>query len=65
MKQYTYDTIIKIVSYGAPALANELCGELQETIIENNTLRNEVDTLKKRIDELTSTNKKEIKKESK
>lgn len=39
MTQYQYDTIVKIIVNGAPALSNELCEALAEVVSELNELR--------------------------
>lgn len=38
MTQYQYDTIIRIVENGAPALAQELCSSLSQLVNERNEL---------------------------
>lgn len=39
MTQYQYETIVKIIANGAPALATELCDALKEVILELNQLK--------------------------
>ncbi len=53
MNQYQYDTIIKLIANGAPALAEELCNAFADVITERNRLRIELDELKKTDEEKT------------
>ena len=48
MTQFQFETIVRIIKSGAPALANELCEALVNVVEENATLR-------KRVNELTPT----------
>ena len=43
MNQYQFDTIMKVIENGAPALANELCGSLNDLVNDYNALREEKD----------------------
>ena len=47
MTQYQYDTIVKIIVNGAPALSNELCEALAEVVSELNELRETVNDMGK------------------
>ena len=46
MTQYQYDTIMKVISNGAPALANELCESIASVVRENIMLKDELSKLK-------------------
>ena len=41
MTQYQFDTIMKVIENGAPALANELCNSLNDLVNNYNALRKE------------------------
>ena len=41
MTQYQFDTILKVIENGAPALANELCNSLNNLVNDYNALRKE------------------------
>ena len=41
MNQYQFDTIVKVIESGAPALANELCNALNDLVNDYNALRKE------------------------
>ena len=45
MTQFQFETIVRIIKSGAPALANELCEALVNVVEENATLRNRVNEL--------------------
>lgn len=47
MTQYQYDTIMKVIVNGAPALSNELCEALAEVVSELNKLRETVNDMGK------------------
>lgn len=42
MTQYEYDTIMKIISSGAPALSNELCQAITNLVLENQRMAKEL-----------------------
>jgi hypothetical protein len=42
MTQFEFDVIVKLVENGAPALAHELCGSLNDLVVEYNKLRAEL-----------------------
>lgn len=46
MTQFQFDLICKIIESGAPALANELCGSLNDLVIDRNNLAKENEELK-------------------
>jgi len=46
MNQWMYDTIVTIIQNGAPALANQLIGGLQELITDNQAKTKELEELK-------------------
>ena len=46
MTQFQFDTIIKVIESGAPALANELCNSLNDLVNEYNALREEKECVK-------------------
>lgn len=46
MNQWMYDTIVTILQNGAPALANQLIGGLQELITDNQAKTKELEELK-------------------
>ena len=54
MTQYQFETIIKIVNNGAPALAEELNNSLNDLVIDRNNLAKENEELKKELDKLTN-----------
>lgn len=56
MTQVQFDTIIKVIENGAPALANELCNSLNDLVNNYNTLRKE----KEQQEEQKSTKKKSV-----
>lgn len=41
MNQYQFDTIMKVIENGAPALAGELCSSLNDLVNDYNALRKE------------------------
>lgn len=51
MNQFQYDVIIKVISSGAPALANELCTSLSDLVNDRNALAKENEELKSKIEE--------------
>lgn len=54
MTQYQFDTIIKIVENGAPALADELNNSLNDLVIDRNNLAKENKEMKEELDALKS-----------
>lgn len=46
MTQFQFETIVRIIKSGAPALANELCEALVNVIEENANLRHTLDVNK-------------------
>lgn len=44
MTQFEFDVIIKLIENGAPALARELCGSLNNLVNDYNKLRAELAT---------------------
>lgn len=42
MTQFEFDVIVKLVENGAPALARELCGSLNDLVIEYNQMKQEL-----------------------
>ena len=42
MTQFEFDVIVKVVENGAPALARELCGSLNDLVIEYNQMKQEL-----------------------
>lgn len=46
MNQWMYDTIVTIIQNGAPALANQLIGGIQELITDNQAKTKELEELK-------------------
>ena len=46
MTQYQYDTIIKLIMNGAPALSDDLCFSFAELVNERNKFKDELDKLK-------------------
>lgn len=46
MNQWMYDTIVTIIQNGAPALANQLIGGIQELITDNQAKAKEIEELK-------------------
>ena len=46
MNQWMYNTIVTIIQNGAPALANQLIGGLQELITDNQAKTKELEELK-------------------
>ena len=46
MTQFQYDTIMKIICNGAPALADELCQSFADIINERNAFKKELDEIK-------------------
>ena len=46
MNQWMYDTIVTIIQNGAPALANQLIGGIQELITNNQAKAKEIEELK-------------------
>ena len=42
MTQFEFDVIVKLIENGAPALAHELCGSLNDLVVEYNKLRAEL-----------------------
>ena len=57
MSQFQFETIIRIIKSGAPALANELCEALVNVIEENATLRRKVDELTPKTEEAKTEEK--------
>lgn len=53
MTQYQFDTIVKVLESGAPALANELANSLNDLVVERNNLAEENDKLKKDLENAT------------
>lgn len=47
MNQFHYDAITKIICSGAPALADELCQSFANLVNERNSLKSELDEIKK------------------
>jgi hypothetical protein len=42
MTQFEFDVIVKLIENGAPALAHELCGSLNDLVVEYNQIRQEL-----------------------
>jgi hypothetical protein len=42
MTQFEFDVIVKLVENGAPALARELCGSLNDLVVEYNQMKQEL-----------------------
>lgn len=42
MTQFEFDVIVKLVENGAPALARELCGSLNDLVIEYNQMKQDL-----------------------
>ena len=42
MTQFEFDVIVKLVENGAPVLARELCGSLNDLVIEYNQMKQEL-----------------------
>ena len=55
MNQYQFETILKIIESGAPALANELCNSLNDLVNDRNALAQENEELKAKISNKKST----------
>lgn len=55
MTQFQLDVICKIISSGAPAVAEELCGALDTLVRSYNAVLEENKQLKKDLEEATST----------
>lgn len=53
MTQFQFDLICKILSSGAPALANELCEALDNFVQSYNTVVADNNALKAQVEELT------------
>ena len=53
MTQYQFDTIVKVLESGVPALANELANSLNDLVVERNNLAEENDKLKKYLENAT------------
>lgn len=51
MTQFEFDVIVKLVENGAPALARELCGSLNDLVIEYNQMKQELAMRNKAADE--------------
>jgi hypothetical protein len=52
MNQFQFDLICKIIASGAPALANELCGALDNLVQSYNITVKELEQLKETIKEI-------------
>ena len=52
MTQYQFETIVKVVEGGAPALAKELNDSLNDLVVDRNNLARENEELKKELDKL-------------
>ena len=46
MTQLQFEIICKVIETGTPALANELCGALNDLVVDRNNLAKEVKMLK-------------------
>ena len=53
MTQYQFDTIVKVLESGAPALANELANSLNDLVVERNNLAEENAKLKQDLEDAT------------
>ena len=60
MTQVQFDTIIKVIENGAPALANELCNSLNDLVNNYNALRKEKEQQEEQQEEQESTKKKSV-----
>lgn len=58
MTQFQFDLICKIIENGAPALANELCGAVNNLVQSYNAAVNENADLKAQIDALNAPTEK-------
>ena len=59
MTQFQFETIVRIIKSGAPALANELCEALVNVVEENANLRRILNESKKAETEETEETKEE------
>lgn len=59
MTQFQLNVICKIISAGAPAIAEELCGALDNLVRSYNAALEENSQLKKDLEEATSTHPEE------
>jgi hypothetical protein len=57
MTQFQFDLICKIISNGAPVLAEELCNALDSFVRDRNALATENEQLKTQIASMTSEDK--------
>ncbi len=53
MTQFEFDVIVKLVENGAPALARELCGSLNDLVVEYNQMKQELAMRNKAAAEVT------------
>lgn len=42
MTQFEFDVIVKLIENGAPALAHELCGSLNDLVVEYNQIKQDL-----------------------
>lgn len=42
MTQFEFDVIVKLIENGAPALARELCGSLNDLVVEYNQMKQDL-----------------------
>lgn len=59
MTQYQYDTIMKLIVNGAPALANELCSSLADVVNERNDFKAKLEKIKSDAENAKNENKEE------
>lgn len=45
MNQFQYDCIVRVISNGAPAIAEELCGALAGLVSERNEFKRQLDEI--------------------
>ncbi len=56
MTQLQFDMICRIVQSGAPALANELCGALNDIVVDYNNLVEQIRSIQETDDESKDEN---------
>ena len=55
MTQLQFDMICKIIQNGAPALANELCGALNDLVVDYNKMSAQLKEAQEVIEQFNST----------
>ena len=59
MTQFQFDVICKLIENGAPALANELCGALNDLVVDYNRMAEQLKAAQEVIEQPINVEEKE------